>query len=63
MTISKKHRYAEVGESLSRIRWYDYGPSDDILEPIAHIPRSSVFSDHKRKGLALPQNLNDSVDG
>ena len=60
---SKKHRYAEVGEQLYRIRWYNLGPADDTWEPISHIPRSKVLSYHRRKNLALPDNLDESIDG
>ena len=60
---SKKHRHAEVGDLLYRIRWYDFGPSDDTWEPIAHIPRSKVLSYHRKKKLPLPDNLDDSIDG
>lgn len=60
---SKKHRHAEVGKLLYRIRWYDFGPSDDTWEPVAHIPRSKILSYHKRKGIPLPPDLDDSIDG
>ena len=60
---SKKHRYADVGDLLYRIRWYDFGPSDDTWEPISHIPRSKLISYHNRKGLPLPNHLDDSIDG
>ena len=60
---SKRHKHAEVGETLFRIRWYGFGPTEDTWEPIAHIPRSKVVGYFKRKKLPLPDNLDDAIDG
>lgn len=41
---SKRHQHAAQSEPLYRIRWYDYGPSDDSWEPTADLPRSKIVS-------------------
>lgn len=60
---SKKHQYASVGELLYRIRWYNYGPSNNTWELISQIPQSKVLLCHKRKIVPLPENLDDAIDG
>lgn len=50
----RKHRYVEVGELLYRVRWYDYGPSEDAREPISPLPGSKIRWHRSSKGPALP---------
>lgn len=45
----KRHNYANFRESLYRISWYVYSPSDETWEPIDNLPRSKVLSCFKRK--------------
>lgn len=58
-----KHGYADVGNLFYLFRWYEDGPADGTLDPIAHIQRSKYISTHNRKGLPLLSNFDDSIDG
>ena len=58
-----EHPSAELGETVYRIRWENYGPEGDSFEPIRNLPRNKVVSYHKSKKLALPSNIGDAIIG
>lgn len=64
-TIDKivDHETNEDGSIVYRVRWYSYGPDDDTLEPIGHLPRSKVVQYHRAKKLKNPSNLDQARVG
>ena len=60
---SSKHPTAAIGETVYRLRWTGYKPSDDSWEPIINIPRSHVLRYHKRKKLPIPDDIDRAIDG
>ncbi len=58
-----EHPSAELGETVYRVRWHDYGPEDDTLEPIRHLPRNKVVAYHRSKKMQLPANIGDAQVG
>ena len=58
-----EHPHAAIDETLYRVRWYGYQAADDTWEPITHLPRSKVISYHKRKRLAIPDDIQRSMTG
>ena len=58
-----EHPHAAFDETLYRVRWYGYQAADDTWEPITHLPRSKVISYHKRKRLAIPDDIQRSMTG
>ena len=61
--MARKHQYAKYGETLFRVRWYDYAASEYTWKPIRHLPRSKVIGYFKRRKIPLPANLDDAIDG
>ena len=60
---SRRHQYANKGETLYRVRWYGFEADDDTWEPIKHLPRSKVLSYFRRKDLEIPEDINKAIDG
>lgn len=60
---SRNHQYADYGEPLYRVRWFRVKPSDDTWKPTAHLPRSKVLHYVKFKKLAVPDNIEEDIDG
>lgn len=57
------HPSESVGDIVYRSRWFRYGPSADIWEPIAHLSRNKVVIYFTKKKLALLNNLGDAQLG
>ena len=60
---NRRHKFANVGELLFKVRWYGYEPADDTWEPIKHLPRSKVLSYVKRAKIDTPENIDHAIDG
>ncbi len=58
-----EHPSADLGESMYKVRWTGYGPADDTVEPIHHLPRNAVVSYCRRRGLNLPEDLGRAQAG
>lgn len=60
---SRRHNHAEHWLPLYPIRWYRYGPADDIWEPVSHLPQNNILSYHNNKKIPRPRNLDGAIDG
>lgn len=60
--IFKQHQHSASVELLYGIRWYDYGHTDDTLEPISHLSQCDIISYHKSKKISFSKNIDDAVD-
>ena len=60
---SRRHQYANKGETLYRVRWYGFEADDDTWEPIKHLPRSKVLSYFRRKDLEIPEDIDKAING
>ena len=58
----RRVRKARNDTVLYRVRWRGYPPDDDTGEPIANITRSHVIDYHERNGMAMPEDLEQSID-
>ena len=60
---NRRHKFANVGEPLFRVRWYGYEPDQDTREPVRHLPRSNILQYVKRADIDKPVNIDHAIDG
>ena len=57
------HPFADLNESMFKVRWTGYGSKDDTFEPIHHIPANAVIRYCKQKGLPIPNDIGRAQAG
>lgn len=58
---SHKHEDFEYSKKHYHVRWYSNKPSEDIWEPIWHIPLSNIISYCKRKKINIHTELDQTI--